>query len=64
MLQLHVHINVPYRWDVKCCRILTVCMEHCYLTEFRNDFQQNFDYTADNDGVFVGLHSVFSSFYQ
>ena len=50
---------------MKCCRILNVCMQHCYLSHVLAEFGDFMPrYTArpdDYDGVFVGMYSAFDS---
>ena len=57
-----------YRWEVKCCRILSVCMQHCYLSDVLANFTDDMPpYTArpdDRDGVFVGMYSKYDRGYK
>ena len=43
---------------MKCCRILTVCMQHCELSGVIAEYREDGNFTAraeDEDGVFVGF---------
>lgn len=47
------------RWDVKCCKAADICPSDCYLSYCLNDLQEDIDYCAKENGVFVGIYSDF-----